>query len=50
VCLHMYIITCVFHLLYKVFYDISVCIICNIDGVSDILWRNILPSEKKKLA
>jgi len=34
-CVRSHVITCLFQLLYKVFYGISICIICNTDGVSD---------------
>jgi hypothetical protein len=37
----------VFHLLYQVVDGISMCIIYNNDGVYDILWTNMLSSEKK---
>ena len=36
-CVTSYTITCILHPLCKVFYGISICIICNIGGVSDIL-------------
>ena len=36
-----------FHRLYQVFFGISICIICNNDGVYDILYKNMLPSEEE---
>jgi hypothetical protein len=41
----LYVINCVFHLMYHVFYGVSMCNICNNDGVHDILERSMLPSE-----
>jgi hypothetical protein len=45
-CILIYAIKCVFHLLYQLFYGISICNIRNNDGVNDILRRNKLPSEQ----
>jgi hypothetical protein len=36
-----------FHILYQVFYGISTCIMCNNDGVYDILYRNMLQREEE---
>ena len=46
-CFLRYFINCIFHLLYQVFYGISVCNIGNNDGEYNILWRNVLSAEMK---
>jgi hypothetical protein len=47
VCALISIIYCVFHLLYQVFYGVSIRNICNDDGVHNTLYRNMLSSEQK---
>ena len=46
VCLLICEINCVFHLRYQVIDGISKCIICNNDGVYDILYNSMLSSEQ----
>lgn len=46
-CLLIKVINWVFHLLYQVVYGISICNICNNDGIHGILYRNMLSNEQK---